>query len=180
MQRNVNSNSTNSIATKTKLFLRSLVKFKMKITNNTLQPSEFSEQLLKLVNQPKKVTSHIYKLISTSNCSITLPKTKWENDLALSPDPNFWTQICSNIFAMTTNTNLQLIQYKTIHRTHFTRSIKLDLLTLTPAHNAQGTRTPISTPPGTANPFTRFGPLLLRRYPPSWTAESPCLRHFAS
>ena len=98
--------------------LKSLIKSKMKLTNNTLQLSKTSEQLLDIANQPKK----LYKLISSSNHTITLPKPKWECDLALSPDPDFWTQICRNIFTMTTNTNLQLIQYKTIHRTHITQS----------------------------------------------------------
>ena len=63
-----------------------------------------------------------YKLISTSDTSITLPIKMWENDLNLSPNPDFWIEICKNTFSMTTNTNLQLIQYKTIHRTHITQS----------------------------------------------------------
>ena len=50
-----------------------------------------------------------------------LPTSKWEKDLALSPNPDFWIQINKNIFSMTTNTNLQLIQYKTIHRIHITQ-----------------------------------------------------------
>ena len=70
---------------------------------------------------------------SSSNPTITLPKPKWECDLALSPDPDFWTQICRNIFTMTTNTNLQLIQYITIHRTHITQS-KMFKMGLTDRH----------------------------------------------
>ena len=63
----------------------------------------------------------MYKLLSLSDTSITLPTSKWEKDLALSPNPDFWIQINKNIFSITTNTNLQLIQYKTIHRIHITQ-----------------------------------------------------------
>lgn len=44
---------------------------------------------------------------------------KWPN---IASRPDFWTHICRNIFNMTTNTNLQLIQYKTFHRAHITQS----------------------------------------------------------
>ena len=36
--------------------------------------------------------------------------------------PDYWEQICKNTFSMTANTNLQLIQYKVIHRSHITQS----------------------------------------------------------
>lgn len=52
--------------------------------------------------------------------SVSLPFLKWETDLSISPDLNFWTQICLNTFRMTKNPNLQFIQYKIIHRTHYT------------------------------------------------------------
>lgn len=100
--------------------LKSLFKSKTKLTNNTLQLPKTSEQLLDIANNPKKLISKLYRVISSSNPTITLPKARWECDLALSPDPDFWRQICRNLFFMTTKTNLQLIQYKTIHRTHIT------------------------------------------------------------
>ena len=75
---------------------------------------------MKITNSKKYYFN--YKRISISDTSITLPTTKWENDLALSPNPDFWIQICKNIFSMTTHTNLQFIQYKIIHRTHITQS----------------------------------------------------------
>lgn len=102
--------------------LKSLIKSKINLTNNTLQLSKTSEQILDIANHPKKLVSKLYKFILSSNSIITLPKLKWECDLAVSPDPDFWTQICRNIFTMTSNTNLQLIQYKTIHRYHITQS----------------------------------------------------------
>lgn len=92
-------------------------------TNNTLEPTNTIEQLLRIANHPqKRIISKLYKVIASSFSSITLPIAKWENDLVLSPTPDFWTNICRNIFSMTSNTNLQLIQYKTIHRTHITQS----------------------------------------------------------
>ena len=75
---------------------------------------------MKITNSKKD--SFNYKLISMSDTSITLPTTNWENDLALSPNPDFWIQNSKNIFSMTTHTNLQLIQNKIIHRTHITQS----------------------------------------------------------
>lgn len=45
---------------------------------------------------------------------------KWENDLVLSPNTDFWKEICSN-------TNLQLIQYKIIHRTNITQRKKSEM-----------------------------------------------------
>ena len=73
---------------------------------------------------------------------------------------------------MTTNTNLQLIQYKTIHRTHITQS-KMFLMGLTDTDNALwGALTPIFMQPGSANLFILSEPQQLRQYPRSWTAES--------
>ena len=69
---------------------------------------------MKITNKNKYLN---YKLLSMSDTFIILPTTKWENDLALSPNPDFWIQICKNIFSMTTHTNVQLIQYKIIHIT---------------------------------------------------------------
>jgi len=33
-----------------------------------------------------------------------------------SPNTDLWKEICNKTFAMTNNTNLQLIQFKIIHR----------------------------------------------------------------
>ena len=101
--------------------LKSLIKSKTKLINNTLQLSKISEQLLDIANNPKKSLSKLYRVISSSNPTITLPKARWECDLVLSPDQDLWRQICRDFFFMTTNTNLQLTtQYHAIHRTHVT------------------------------------------------------------
>ena len=99
--------------------LKSIIKSKINITNNTLLSSESSDEI-KITNS-KNIISKPYKLISISDTSITLPNMKWERVLDLPHNPDFWTQINKTIFSMTANTNLQLIQYKTIHRTHFTQ-----------------------------------------------------------
>jgi len=49
-----------------------------------------------------------------------LPTINWENHLSIAPDANFWTQICKNLYLMSKNANLQLIQYKILYRTHYT------------------------------------------------------------
>ena len=59
-------------------------------------------------------------MLSTTH-SVHLPISKWEADLSLSEDFDFWTQICQNIFKMTKNPNLQLIQFKVLHRSHTTQ-----------------------------------------------------------
>ena len=85
-----------------------------------LQPPEFVKHIAKLSPKSKKNLSKIYSLLSKTN-SIHIPIQKWEKDLNISFDPDFWTQICGNTFKMTKNTNLQLIQFKVLHRTHITQ-----------------------------------------------------------
>ena len=62
----------------------------------------------------------LHKLILNNDTTIIIPMNKWENDLALSPNTDLWKEICNNTFSMTNNTNLQLIQFKIIHRIHIT------------------------------------------------------------
>uniref|UniRef100_A0A3Q1CLT5 Reverse transcriptase domain-containing protein n=1 Tax=Amphiprion ocellaris TaxID=80972 RepID=A0A3Q1CLT5_AMPOC len=85
-----------------------------------LQPPEFVDYIVKLSPRNKKNLSKIYGLLSKTH-SIHLPTQKWEKDVSKSFDSDFWTQICENTFKMTKNTNLQLIQFKVLHRTHITQ-----------------------------------------------------------
>uniref|UniRef100_A0A3P8SX07 Reverse transcriptase zinc-binding domain-containing protein n=1 Tax=Amphiprion percula TaxID=161767 RepID=A0A3P8SX07_AMPPE len=85
-----------------------------------LQPPEFVDYIVKLSPRNKKNLSKMYSLLSKTN-SIHLPTQKWEKDVSKSFDSDFWTQICENTFKMTKNTNLQLIQFKVLHRTHITQ-----------------------------------------------------------
>ena len=84
-----------------------------------LELSSHTSQLTNITS-PKKLLSKIYRIVTLTDAKTSLPYTKWESDLSISTDANFWTQICKNTFLMTKNTNLQLIQYKTLHRTHLT------------------------------------------------------------
>lgn len=59
-------------------------------------------------------------MLSQTDKSISLPYHKWKSDLSITPDAGFWTQISKNIYLMTKNSDLQLIQYKVLHRFHFT------------------------------------------------------------
>ncbi len=43
-----------------------------------------------------------------------------EADLSVSWDHNFWSQICLKTFELIRNPGLQLIQYKILHRVHYT------------------------------------------------------------
>ncbi len=52
--------------------------------------------------------------------SVSLPIAKWEADLSVSWDHNFWSQICLKTFELIRNPGLQLIQYKILHRVHYT------------------------------------------------------------
>jgi len=95
-----------------------MTKINIRDTNLELPPA-----ISDLVNisSPKKLLSKIYKIISNQLQTIYLPTIKWKkNDLSIASDANFWTQICKNISLMSKNANLQLIQYKILHRTHYT------------------------------------------------------------
>ena len=84
-------------------------------------------ELLKICSP--RYLSKIYRLLSKIDDSMSLPTSKWETDLSLRSDHNFWSQICSNTFRSLKNKNLQLIQYKILHRTHYTgqRMFKMGL-----------------------------------------------------
>ena len=66
--------------------LKLIIKSKINLTNNTLQPSKLSEEFIKITNA-QQIISKLYKLISTSDMSITLPI---KNDLSLSPNADSW------------------------------------------------------------------------------------------
>uniref|UniRef100_A0AAR2LWN9 Reverse transcriptase domain-containing protein n=1 Tax=Pygocentrus nattereri TaxID=42514 RepID=A0AAR2LWN9_PYGNA len=98
--------------------LRSIIQARFNLSNLNLEIPVWITDFLNLYTP--KLLSKIYKLLLKINDSISLPITKWERDLSIIPDENFWTQICLNTFKMTKNPNLQLIQYKTLHRIHYT------------------------------------------------------------
>ena len=102
------------------LQLKSIIKSKMNTTHNPLESPKIIDDIIKLTDL-KKLTSKLYKLILTIDKSIIIAITHWNKDLNISPSTDFWTEINQNIFTMTSNTNLQLIQYKIIHRTHITQ-----------------------------------------------------------
>ncbi|MDF4341226.1 hypothetical protein P3480_25830, partial [Vibrio parahaemolyticus] len=102
------------------LQLTKTIKRRIPAPQDTLQPPEFAKHITKLSPSNKKNLSKIYKLLSKTS-SLHLPILKWEKELSVSPDPDFWTQICKNTFKMTRHTNLQLIQFKVPHRTHITQ-----------------------------------------------------------
>lgn len=64
---------------------------------------------------PHKLLSKIY----STESSTSLPVTKWEQDLCISPNPDFWSQVSKNIFIHCKIPNLQLIQFKVMHRYHY-------------------------------------------------------------
>ena len=101
------------------LQLKSSVQSKINIRTTNLFLSPEISQLVN-IHSPKRLLSQIYKIISHSDNSTVLPSNKWEQDLSITPDADFWTQICKNIYLMTKNANLQLIQYKLLNRTHYT------------------------------------------------------------
>ena len=125
----------NTLMTDTKLFqtfemgknnflqylqLKNSIKKRIPIQENTLKPPDLFTHVKKITPKNKKNLSKIYKFLINTN-SIHLPISKWEEDLGLSSDMGFWTKICENTFNMTKNTNLQLIQFKILHRTHITQ-----------------------------------------------------------
>ncbi len=67
-----------------------------------------------------KLMSKIYRALSKIDESVSLPIAKWEADLSVSWDHHFWSQICLKTFELIRNPGLQLIQYKILHRVHYT------------------------------------------------------------
>lgn len=106
------------------LQIKSSIKSSIKSTTNTPMVNlELAPPISQLINiaSSKKLLSKIYKIVIQTDNIVSLPTAKWESDLSIHTDADFWTQVnCKNTFLMTKNTNLQLIQYKTIHRTHLT------------------------------------------------------------
>ena len=100
--------------------LKNSVKKKIPTLQSNLQPPEFIKLITKISSKNKKNLSKVYRLLSNTN-SIHMPTSKWERDLSIQPNYDFWTTICKNTFSMSKNTNLQLIQFKILHRTHITK-----------------------------------------------------------
>lgn len=101
------------------LQLKSSIQATYSITAANLELPQSASGIIN-IRSTKKILSRIYTTITQSDKSISIPITKWEEDLLVAPDADSWTQICQNIYRMTKNTNLQLIQYKILHRTHLT------------------------------------------------------------
>ena len=150
------------------LQLKSIIKSKMNTTHNPLESPKIIDDIIKLTDL-KKLTSKLYKLILTIDKSIIVAITHWNKDLNISPSTDFWTEINQNIFTMTSNTNLQLIQYKIIHRTHITqyKMYKMGLANTDTCYNAhRAHQIIISTHSGLANRFTLSGALSHKNSPP--------------
>ena len=92
---------------------------KLTHTFNTQDQSTIIDDFLK-ISGCNKLLSKIYIFLNNSDTSISLPASKWEQDLSITPDADFWTQICKNNFNYCKIPNLQLIQFKVNHRTHYT------------------------------------------------------------
>uniref|UniRef100_A0A669EVM6 Reverse transcriptase domain-containing protein n=1 Tax=Oreochromis niloticus TaxID=8128 RepID=A0A669EVM6_ORENI len=98
--------------------IKSIVKKRFKPGQDELQTPPSVVQFLTL--KTPKLLSKIYRMLSKIDESISLPIAKWEADLSVNLDQNFWSQICSKTFHLIRNPSLQLIQYKILHRVHYT------------------------------------------------------------
>uniref|UniRef100_A0A1A8UJ98 Reverse transcriptase domain-containing protein n=1 Tax=Nothobranchius furzeri TaxID=105023 RepID=A0A1A8UJ98_NOTFU len=98
--------------------IKSVVKQKFKLNKIELQTPP---RVLDFYNlKPPKLLSKVYKTLSKIDDKIAIPIEKWEVDLSVSFDQNFWSQTCLKTFKMIRHPNLQLIQYKILHRVHYT------------------------------------------------------------
>ncbi len=98
--------------------IKSIVKRKFKSNHINLQIPPSVSDFLNL--KTPKLMSKIYRALSKIDESVSLPIAKWEADLSVSWDHNFWSQICLKTFELIRNPGLQLIQYKILHRVHYT------------------------------------------------------------
>ena len=105
--------------------LKHSIKSKIDISSAHLEQHPLLDSINKIAKSNKPL-SKLYKLISSTDPTDTphIPINKWEKDLNIHTDNHFWNKTCNNIFSMSTNTNLRLIQYKIIHRTHITQHKK--------------------------------------------------------
>lgn len=83
------------------------------------------------ISNSSKTLSKLYTLISSIDSKIVAPVKQWEKDLNINTNDEFWKTICRNTFIISTNINIQLIQYKIVHRTHITqrKMFKMGLVT---------------------------------------------------
>lgn len=93
-------------------------KFKLKLEQTHMEVSPAVQSVLNF--SPPKLLSKIYKILTNTDRTISIPTVKWERDLSLQPHPNFWRTICLNTFSLIKQPNLQLIQFKVLHRIHYT------------------------------------------------------------
>ncbi len=98
--------------------IKSIVKRKFKSNHINLQIPPSVSDFLNL--KTPKLMSKIYRALSKIDESVSLPIAKWEADLSVNWDHNFWSQICLKTFELIRNPGLQLIQYKILHRVHYT------------------------------------------------------------
>ena len=90
--------------------IKAIIRNKFKhIDGGLIIPTKISE-FLELT--PPKLLSKLYRTLTKLDDPISLPITKWEEDLSVSFEQNIWAQICLRTFNMTRNPNLQLIQYQ--------------------------------------------------------------------
>lgn len=89
--------------------IKSIIQAKINLspTQLNLVTPPIGEEFLNL--SPSKLLSKIYGILVKTDCEIFLQTSKWEKDFTFTPNPNFWSQICSNTFRTTKNINLQLI-----------------------------------------------------------------------
>ncbi len=111
--------------------------------------------------------SKIYRALSKIDESVSLPIAKWEADLSVNWDHNFWSQICLKTFELIRNPGLQLIQYKILHRVYYTghRMFRMGLQLLTTAHTVKAIHLTItSTLYGSVHLFRGTGTGFVKTY----------------
>lgn len=107
-----------------------------------------------------------------TDSSIYAPHIKWNQDISTDLTSDFWT--CRNTFTMTTNTNLQFIQYKVIHRTHITQYKKQNKMGLSDKVQSAPSKSQKITfmQFGHVHQFTIFGTQKHKNMPILWSAQS--------
>ncbi len=78
--------------------IKSIVKRKFKSNHINLQIPPSVSDFLNL--KTPKLMSKIYRALSKIDESVSLPIAKWEADLSVSWDHNFWSQICLKTFEL--------------------------------------------------------------------------------
>ena len=88
-----------------------------------IPPPSGLDHILSAAPLPKGHISYLYELVLPTNKSmIEKIKANWENDLQIKFSDQFWGEALEAVNSSSSCARLSLIQFKVLHRTHYSRA----------------------------------------------------------